>query len=74
MLKAVFTHGEDLLSKELAKLKQLGFKIMSNNIHYKLVYKGSKYWFSLAKTTSNKKLSGKNLTLDIAKTRSIYKK
>ena len=37
-------------------------------------YKGSKYWFSLAKTSSDKKRSGKNLTSDITKTLSVYKK
>ena len=73
VVKAVFANGEDLSSKELAELKRVGFEITSDNTHYKLVYKGSKYWFSLAKTTSDKNRSGKNLTSDITKTLSIYK-
>lgn len=73
VVKAVFANGEDLSSKELADLKRVGFEITSDNTHYKLVYKGSKYWFSLAKTTSDKNHSGKNLTSDITKTLSIYK-
>lgn len=73
VVKAVFANGEDLSSKELADLKRVGFEITSENTHYKLVYKGSKYWFSLAKTTSDKNHSGKNLTSDITKTLSVYK-
>lgn len=73
VVKAVFANGEDLSAKDLAELKRVGFEITSDNTHYKLVYKGSKYWFSLAKTTSDKKRSGKNLTSDITKTLSIYK-
>ena len=66
-------HLDELSAKELAELKRVGFEITSDNTHYKLVYKGSKYWFSLAKTTSDKNHSGKNLTSDITKTLSIYK-
>ena len=73
VVKAVCANGEDLSAKDLAELKRVGFEITSDNTHYKLVYKGSKYWFSLAKTTSDKKRSGKNLTSDITKTLSIYK-
>ena len=67
VVKAVFANGEDLSAKELADLKRVGFEITSENTHYKLVYKGSKYWFSLAKTTSDKTRSGKNLTSAITK-------
>lgn len=74
VVKAVFANGEDLSSKELAELKRVGFEITSDNTHYKLVYKGSKYWFTLAKTSSDKNHSGKNLTSDITKTISVYKK
>lgn len=73
VVKAIFADGEDLSAKELAELKRVGFEITSENTHYKLVYKGSKYWFSLAKTTSDKTRSGKNLTSDITKTLSVYK-
>ena len=74
VVKSVFADGEELSAKELAELKRVGFEITSDNTHYKLVYKGSKYWFSLAKTSSDKKRSGKNLTSDITKTLSVYKK
>ena len=73
VVKSIFADGEDLSAKELAELKRVGFEITSENTHYKLVYKGSKYWFSLAKTTSDKTRSGKNLTSDITKTLSVYK-
>lgn len=73
VVKAIFADDEDLSAKELAELKRVGFEITSENTHYKLVYKGSKYWFSLAKTTSDKNRSGKNLTSDITKTLSVYK-
>lgn len=73
MVKAVFANGEDLSTKELADLKRVDFEIMSENTHYKLVYKGSKYWFSLVKTTSDKNHSGKILTSNIIKTLSVYK-
>ena len=74
VVKAVFANGEDLSSKELAELKRVGFDITSDNTHYKLVYKGSKYWLTLAKTSSDKNHSGKNLTSDITRTISVYKK
>ena len=73
VVKSIFADGEDLSAKELSELKRVGFEITSENTHYKLVYKGSKYWFSLAKTTSDKTRSGKNLTSDITKTLSVYK-
>lgn len=73
VIKTIFADGEELSARELAELKRVGFEITSDNTHYKLVYKGSKYWFSLAKTSSDKKRSGKNLTSDITKTLSVYK-
>lgn len=73
VVKAVFSNGEGLNSREIAELKRVGFEIVSDNTHYKLVYKGSeKYWFPVAKTPSDSR-SGKNITSDIIKRLSVYK-
>ena len=74
VVKEVFANGEELSAKDLADLKRIGLEIVSDNTHYKLVYMGSeKYWFTVAKTTSDKKRSGKNLTSEIIQTLSVYK-
>lgn len=73
VVKTVFANGEGVSSRELAELKRVGFEIISENTHYKLVYKGNeKYWFTLAKTPSDSR-SGKNITSDITKRISVYK-
>lgn len=72
-VKKIFADGEELSAKELSELKRVGLEITSENNHRKLVYMGSKYWFSLAKTPGDKTRSGKNLASDIIKTLSVYK-
>ena len=72
-VKAIFSSGEGIKDKELAELRGLGFEIISDNKHYKLVFKGDeKRWFTIAKTPSDDR-SGKNLASDIIKRLSIYK-
>lgn len=72
-VKAIFSSGEGIKDKEFAELRDMGFEIISDNKHYKLVFKGDeRRWFTIAKTPSDNR-SGKNLASDIIKRLSIYK-
>lgn len=73
VVKSIFSSGEELSERDIAELKRIGFKIVSESPHYKLIYKDSKYWFTVSKTASDKKRSGKNLMSDITKRLSVYK-
>ena len=72
-IKQIFAKGEGIGNKEFAELKELGFEVVSEKNHYKIVFKGDeRYWFSISKTPSDAR-SGKNLASDIVKKLSIYK-
>ncbi len=73
VVKSIFSNGEEMTSKDISELKRIGFEIVSETPHYKLVYKRSKYWFTVSKTASDKKRSGKNLMSDITRRLSVYK-
>lgn len=72
-IKSVFSNGEGIKDKEFAELRELGFDVVSEKNHYKIVFKGDeRYWFPIAKTPSDMR-SGKNLASDITKKLSVYK-
>ena len=73
VVKKVLSDGHTPRESDLARLRSVGFEIVSQSNHYKLKFRGSeKYWFSLAKTPSDDR-AGKNLVSDITKTLSVYK-
>ena len=72
-LKAVLSNGGAPRDSDFARLKAIGFDLVSEQNHYKLVFKGNeKYWFPLFKTPSDYR-GGKNLVSDITKHMSIYR-
>ena len=72
-IKQIFARGEGIGNKEFAELKELGFEVVSEKNHYKIVFQGDeRYWFPISKTPSDAR-SGKNLASDIIKKISIYK-
>ncbi len=72
-IKQIFSRGEGIKDKEFAELRELGFEVVSEKNHYKIVFKGDeKYWFPISKTPSDGR-SGKNLASNIIKRLSIYK-
>lgn len=72
IVKRIFSAGEEITPQDITELKRLGFEISSESPHYKLVYKNSKYWFTVSKTPSDKR-GGKNLASDITRRLSVYK-
>ena len=72
VVKNVFSNGEEMSAHDISELKRVGFDIVSESPHYKIVYKNSKYWFTVSKTPSDKR-GGKNLVSDITRRLSIYK-
>ena len=72
IVKRIFSTGEEMTPQNITDLKRLGFEISSESPHYKLVYKNSKYWFTVSKTPSDKR-GGKNLVSDITRRLSVYK-
>lgn len=72
-LKRVLSKGETIKERDLLELKAIGFEVISDSNHYRLIYKGNdKYVITLHKTPSDAR-SGKNLVSDILKTISIYR-
>ena len=72
-LKRVLSKGENVKERDLLELKAIGFEVVSDSNHYRLIYKGNdKYVVTLHKTPSDAR-SGKNLVSDILKTISIYR-
>lgn len=60
-LKNIFTGYKKMSDKQEAALRKLGYVIISDNTHYKLVYAGDeRYTFILPKTSSDGKSAGKN--------------
>lgn len=72
-LKRVLSKGENIKERDLLDLKEIGFEVISESNHYRLIYKGNdKYVITLPKTPSDFR-GGKNLVSDILKTISVYK-
>lgn len=73
VVKSVLSSGENPKERDFAALREVGFDVVSDNTHYKLVYKGDeKYTFILFKTASDKQRGGKNTVSDIRKKLSVY--
>jgi hypothetical protein len=73
VVKAVLSDGHAPRESDLARLRSVGFEVVSQSNHYKLKFRGSEnYWFSLAKPPSDYR-AGQNLVSDITKTLSVYK-
>lgn len=72
VVKRIFSNGEEMSPQNITDLKRIGFEIVSESPHYKLVYKNSRYWFTVSKTPSDKR-GGKNLASDITRRLSVYK-
>ena len=74
IVKKVLSSGENPTERDFVALKAVGFEVVSDNNHYKLVYKGNaKYTFSLFKTASDRQRGGKNNVSDILKRLSVYR-
>ncbi|MCD8307593.1 MAG: hypothetical protein LUD51_05155 [Clostridia bacterium] len=74
-VKRVFTSGRRLTAKDASDLSRVGIRIVSDNKHYKLVFKdNSKYMFILSKTPSDHSCTGKNMASEIISRLSVYKK
>ena len=72
-LKRVLSKGETIKERDLLELKAIGFEVISDSTHYRLIYNGNdKYVITLHKTPSDVR-SGKNLVSDILNTISIYR-
>lgn len=72
-LKRVLSKGENIRERDLLELKSIGFEVISDSNHYRLIYNGNeKYVITLHKTPSDSR-SGKNLVSDILKTISVYR-
>ena len=66
--------GDRMGPREFAQLERYGFKIVSDNKHYKLIYKDNpKYQFTIDKTASDHRTT-LNIISDITKKISVYKK
>ncbi len=73
VIKATLSEGRSPRESDFAKLRAVGFEVVSEANHYKLKFCGSeKYWFSLSKTPSDAR-GGKNHVSDISKALNIYK-
>ena len=73
VVKSVLFEGENPKERDFARLKEVGFDVVSDNMHYKLVYRGDdRYTFSLSKTPSDRQRSGKNAASEIFGKISVY--
>ncbi|MCD8285947.1 MAG: hypothetical protein LUD50_01815 [Clostridia bacterium] len=74
-VKRVFTEGRRLTARDASDLRRIGISIVSDNKHYKLIFKdNSRYMFSLSKTPSDSVCSGRNMASEIISKLSVYKK
>ena len=73
VVKSVLSNGGAPRESDFNKLRAVGFEVLSEQNHYKVVFKGNdKYWFTIFKTPSDHR-GGKNLVSDILKRISIYR-
>jgi len=71
--KKLFANGANLNKSEMARLEDLGFSVVGDNTHKKLVFKNNeKYLFPLASTGSDNKRGGLNFAGDVLHKLSIY--
>ena len=72
VLKSVLSGAENPTERDLAALHEVGFEVVSENKHYKLIFHGDeRYVFTLAKTPGDNR-GGKNNVSDIRKKISVY--
>ncbi len=69
----ILSASGNLTSKDISDLERIGFSVISENTHYKLIFKDNpKYSFSFSKTPSDVR-TGRNAVADILSTLSVYK-
>lgn len=72
VVKRVLSSGEAIGKREIAELERVGFKLVAEQNHYKIVYRGNeRYWFTISKTPSDRR-SGQNNASDIIKRLTVY--
>lgn len=72
VVKRVLSSGEQINKRDIAELKRVGFELVSDNPHYKFVYRGNeRYWFTVSKSPSDRR-SGQNNASDIIKRITVY--
>ena len=72
VVKKVLSSGEAIGKREIAELERVGFKLVAEQNHYKIVYRGNeRYWFTISKTPSDRR-SGQNNASDIIKRLTVY--
>lgn len=72
-VKKLFSAGMNLNKADMAKLEDLGFDVVGENVHKKLVFKGNeKYMFPLASTGSDSKRGGLNFASDVVRKLTVY--
>ncbi|MEE1504556.1 MAG: hypothetical protein UGF89_09980 [Acutalibacteraceae bacterium] len=72
-VKKLFSSGVNLNKADMARLEALGFEIVGENNHRKLIFKGNdKYMFPMAITGSDNKRGGLNFASDIIRNLTIY--
>ncbi len=72
VVKRVLSSGVQLSMRDMAELERVGFRLVSDNPHYKFLYCGNeRYWFTVSKTPSDRR-SGQNNASDIIKRLSVY--
>lgn len=73
VVKRVLSSGEPISKRDIADLERVGFNLVSENPHYKFVYRGNeRYWFTVSKTPSDRR-SGMNNASDIIKRLTVYR-
>lgn len=72
-VKKLFSNGQNLNRTEMSRLEDLGFAVVGENTHKKLVFKGNeKYMFPLASTGSDNRRGGLNFAGEITRKLSVY--
>ncbi|MCM1440622.1 MAG: cell division protein ZapB, partial [Roseburia sp.] len=72
VVKCVLSSGEQINKRDIAELERIGFKLVAEQNHYKIVYRGNeRYWFTISKSPSDGR-SGYNNASDIIKRLTVY--
>lgn len=72
VVKRVLSSGEQISERDIVELERVGFKLVSDKNHYKIVYRGNeRYWFTISKSPSDRR-SGQNNASDIIKRLTVY--
>ncbi len=73
IVKRVLSSGEPIGKRDIADLKRVGFELVSENPHYKFVYReNERYWFTVSKTPSDRR-GGMNNSSDIIRRLTVYR-